>query len=130
MINIRRVEYNKNMKQFQYTNNVYGKYGKDPRRLLSSQNLANLEVEMHWRNRQEELTEVPRSKPHMRDHVKELWGRASSSRPMTSSYKETHEESKELVDERTNHDFFHHKKKDWLKEYFERLNQNKTVTRK
>ena len=73
--------------------------------------------------------ERAQSRPHTRDHVQELWMGVGPPRPPTSSYRANHSNTREIKEELAVHDHTHHKRRDWLKDYFELVNQNKKVAR-
>lgn len=114
------------MHPFVYTNNIYGRYGKDPRRLLSTSKATNLEVERHWEGTREPELDVT-SRDRNRDQVKKLW--VGSVRRPESSYRQVYSETAELIEERKSHEFTHHRRRDWLKDYLERCPQSKKIAR-
>ncbi|CAG9314509.1 unnamed protein product [Blepharisma stoltei] len=121
---------------FKFTSNIYSRGGNDPRRAMSSNSAAAMEVAKFWcKAKDEEEEEAKDERPvtvnaHSRDHLQEMWNSMKlQKKPPKSSYGEVFRETPELKEERESSDNIHHKKKDWLKDYFECVHRHKYFVR-
>mmetsp|Transcript_94 Transcript_94/g.166 ORF Transcript_94/g.166 Transcript_94/m.166 type:complete len:114 (+) Transcript_94:551-892(+) len=113
------------MSSFKFTSNIGISREVIPRKVSVTQ-AANEEVKKNW-NLDEHAPKPTSANAHKRDHLQEMWqGMTYSKRPTTSSYKETHSQEQH---EEPDLDQTHHKKKDWLKDYFECVQRNKHFVR-
>ena len=117
-----------NLPEFKFSSNIYSQNRKDPRAEISATTAANLDVAMYWESMARDSAR-PSTVAHTRDHLKEMWTLPENRRSSQSKYREVHNNSEELSESRKEADTTHHKKKDWLKTYFESMHKHKKVSR-
>jgi hypothetical protein len=114
--------------QFKFSSNIYSQNAKDPRNGISQTSANNLDVALYWESMQKESLR-PTTSVQSRDHLKEMWTMPENKRSSQSKYREVYKNSDELAQIISDSDKTHHKKKDWLKSFFESLHKNKHFNR-
>ena len=114
--------------QFKFSSNIYSQNVKDPRTSISQSSANNLDVALYWESVQKDSLR-PATSVQSRDHLKEMWTMPDSKKSSQSKYREVYNNSEELRQIRSESDKTHHKKKDWLKSFFESLHKNKHFNR-
>ena len=117
-----------NLPQFKFSSNIYSQNCRDPRAEISSSSAANLDVALYWEALEKDSSR-PSTAVHTRDHLKEMWTLPENKKSSQSKYREIYNNSDELTQIRRDSDRTHHKKKDWLKSYFESMHKNKKFSR-
>lgn len=114
--------------QVKFSSNIYSQNRKDPRSGISVNSAANLDVAMYWESINKDNPR-PSTTANNRDHLTEMWTFPNNKRSSQSKYREVYGNSEELTQIRNESDRTHHKKKDWLKTYFESMHKNKKFSR-
>ena len=114
--------------QFKFSSNIYSQNVKDPRTCISQSSANNLDVALYWDSVQKDSLR-PATTVQTHDHLKEMWTMPENKKSSQSKYREVYSNSEELRQIRSESDKTHHKKKDWLKSFFESLHKNKHFNR-
>lgn len=114
--------------QFKFSSNIHCNSAKDPRAGISQTSSNNLDVALYWESMNKDPLR-PATRVQTRDHLKEMWTMPDTKKSSQSKYREVYNNSDELKQIRDDSDKTHHKKKDWLKTFFESLHKNKHFNR-
>jgi hypothetical protein len=117
-----------NTSQFKFSSNIHSHSAKDPRAGISQSSSSNLDVALYWETMNRDSLR-PETRVQTRDHLNEMWTMPVNKKSSQSKYREVFNNPEELRQIREDSDKTHHKKKDWLKSFFESLHKNKHFNR-